>query len=437
MVAETLLAALRGLRVDGVGLRDWSVFVHESRGLTLGVKDREVGGPHAPLTVHESCEAHYLLVWDDGRVSRGNLERRQLQDDPSEALGYAREAAYDDPDAAWVHGPAAVPEVEMVDPLAARLAAGDTVPLAERVERVRDLVAERGASTWSGSFSAGDGHSQVATSAGLDVSSRGTTASWHVVLNGEVGDGFGARRPDGFDEFETRLERLFDTVRRLSAPTPAMRGGPTRVLLAPNVVESYVLRTLFENLSGARVAHGESHFRREQFGSGRPVLREDLRLRLDPLQPLRRGSYRCTSEGVPAARCTFIDGGCLLQPVVDLKYARRLGLAPTPLPLALDTVDLEGPPRSSLESALAEADGGVLVRTVLGVHTQDGASGDFSLSAPLALAIARGDAGGRLRGTISGNLFELLSQADLRLVDFEHEFTPGLLVRCRFDPATA
>ena len=50
-----------------------------------------------------------------------------------------------------------------------------------------------------------------------------------------------------------------------------------------------------------------------------------------------------------------------------------------------------------------------LILSVLGVHTQDFASGDFSLSAPQALALDGGGYGGRLRCTISGNLFDLLT----------------------------
>ena len=61
------------------------------------------------------------------------------------------------------------------------------------------------------------------------------------------------------------------------------------------------------------MAHGEGHFRREQFGSDRPVLREDLGLHINPLVPLKSGSYRYTTEGVPAAPCTFLERGRLLQ----------------------------------------------------------------------------------------------------------------------------
>ena len=180
--------------------------------------------------------------------------------------------------------------------------------------------------------------------------------------------------------------------------------------------------------------HGEGRFTGAQFGSGETVLRDDLGLRLDPLRPLARGSYRFTTEGVPASRATFIEDGRLVQPVLDLKYAKRLGREVTPLPSTADSLQLEGPPELDLDSALAAADGGALVLSVLGVHTQDSASVDYSLSAPQVLRIGGARPAGRLRGTISGNLFDMLRHAELRRVRFVGEHTPGLLFPCRFDP---
>ncbi len=206
------------------------------------------------------------------------------------------------------------------------------------------------------------------------------------------------------------------------------------MILHPRVVEDYAIDTLLSNLDGATVAHGEGHFRREQFGSDEPVLREDLGLRLDPLRPLSSGSYRFTREGVPAATCRYIERGRLLRPLLDLKYARRLGLSPTPLPHSMDTLFLEGSASIPLELALQRAVGGALVLSVLGVHTQDSASGDFSLSAPQVLRIGADGYAGRLKATLSGNLFDLLQDDRLELVAFEGEHTPGLLVDCRLDP---
>jgi len=255
-----------------------------------------------------------------------------------------------------------------------------------------------------------------------------------VTLDGEIGNGFSARAPESEADFEDRLDRLVQTALRLRVDAKPAAGGVLPVLLHPRVVEGYVLETVLANLGGAAVFHGEGHFRREDFGAARPVLREDLRIRLDPLEPLKSGSYRFTSEGLPAGAFTFIDRGRLMRPTLDLKYARRLGLPPTPLPYGVDTIHLEGPEPFGLDAALEQMGDGVMILAVLGVHTQDSASGDFSLSAPQALRVTGGERTGRIRVTISGNLFDLLVDDRLKLVRFEGEHTPGLLLRCSVDP---
>lgn len=428
-----ILEALRTARPGGVGIRDWSLFASRAQRFTLGIKDRHAGSAHTPLTLQRGCDARYLLVWDDGLVSRGRLERRQIEHETDEALAYARTAAYDDPDAAQVRGPAEIPEVELYDEAAAAAARGESELFARRLERVRERIAEEELRTWSGSFHAGEVCSRLVTSAGLDVAGRGTSASWFVTLDGEIGDGFGARRAETDGAFGRRLERLIETARLLRRPAAPMEGGVVPVLFHPRVVEQYVLGTLLHHLDGATVDHGEGRFRREQFGGERPIVREDIDLHLDPLQPFRRGAYRFTSEGLPAARCSFITSGRLVQPILDLKYARRLGLPPTPIPYARDVLEFGTEEKLSLAGALDRADPGVLVLAVLGVHTQDSASGDFSLSAPQALRLQGAGYAGRLRGAISGNLFAVLADPELRFVAFEDEPTPGMLFPCRFD----
>ena len=89
MDLQPILDALARAKPDGVGIRDWSIYASESQRLTLGTKDRQTGNAHSPLTIHEGAGANYLVVWDDGRVSRGYLERRQVETDAIAAFSTA------------------------------------------------------------------------------------------------------------------------------------------------------------------------------------------------------------------------------------------------------------------------------------------------------------------------------------------------------------
>jgi PmbA protein len=432
---ERLLGALGATRSGGHAIAAWSVYVSETRRASLGTKDRETGDPHAPLTLAESLTARYKLIWDDGRVSRGAMERRAVEREPEAILSAARAASYDDPESIDVLGPAAFPDVATHDAATAAIAAGVVEAFAPRLAAIRERVTRHGIRTWSGSMHAAEGTARVVTSSGLDVSGSGTSTGWSATLDGELGAGHGARALEPMRDLTSRLDRLVTFVLALRVPAASRPGGVLPVLLHPDVVEDYVLGVLLHNLDGTQVAHRTGAFREEQFGAAAPVLRDDLTLRTDPCVPMAAGAYRFTQEGLPAQPCAFLEKGRLKTPLLDLKYARRLGRAPTAIPSAMDTLFFEGEASIDYDDALAFAAGGALVLSVLGVHTQDFTSGDFSLSAPQTLAVGPKGLEGRLRATISGNVFELLRSPELALVRFPGEHTPGLLVHCRLDPA--
>jgi PmbA protein len=435
MDLEALIAAFSGTRRDGHFVDAWSVAATEARRLSLGTKDARTGSPHAPLALTESLAARFKIVWSDGRISRGVLDRRQIEQEPREALAEARASSYEDPDARIVLGPAAFPDVAVFDPKTDEIAGGAVEPLAPRLAAIRARVAAHGFRTWSGSLQAARATARVVSSEGLDVETLGTSWSWHATFDGEIGAGVSRRSQDDDASFHGRLDRAIPAAVALRADAPKQAGGVLPVLVHPDVVEELFIAALLQNLDGAAVAHGTGAFRREQFESRAAVLREDLTLRHDPLVPWAAGAYRFTHEGLPARPVTYVDRGRLASPLLDTKYARRLSLSPTPAPSAIDTVFLEGPAPLPYEDAAADAAGGALVLGVLGVHTQDFTSGDFSMSAPQTLALGEGGTFlGRLRATISGNLFALLRSQDLRIVSFPGEHTPGLLARCRLDP---
>lgn len=435
MNLERLVDALGVTRSEGHAIAAWSVYAAETRRTSVGTKDGETGGPHAPITLADSLTARYKLIWDDGRVSRGAMERRAVEREPEAILSAARAASYLDPDSMDILGPATFPDVATEDAEAFAIAAGNVQAVAVRLAAIRERVSRHGIRTWSGSMHAARGTARVVTSSGLDVAGRGTSAGWSATLDGELGAGHAARGLDTMSAFEDRLDRLVAFVLALRAPAASRPPGVVPVILHPDVVEDYVLGVLLHNLDGAQVAHGTGAFRIEQFGAASPVLRDDLTLRTDPCVPMTAGAYRFSQEGLPAKACAFLEHGRLKTPLLDLKYARRLGLAPTANPSAMDTLFFEGPTPTAYDDALASAVGGVLVLSVLGVHTQDFTSGDFSLSAPQTLAVGPEGIAGRLRATVSGNLFELLRSPGLSLVRFPGEHTPGLLVHCRCDPS--
>ncbi|MDH3592977.1 MAG: peptidase, partial [Planctomycetota bacterium] len=77
------------------------------------------------------------------------------------------------------------------------------------------------------------------------------------------------------------------------------------------------------------------------------------------------------------------------------------------------------------------AAGGIEVWSVLGLHTLDGSSGDFSLSAPHALVMNDRGPVGRRASTFSGNLYDALRDPETFTVRVPGETLPAVVLRAR------
>ena len=80
------------------------------------------------------------------------------------------------------------------------------------------------------------------------------------------------------------------------------------------------------------MVNGQTAFTLDDFRAGRQVARPDLRAWVDSLLPLEGAAAPLSAEGVPGGRADLVRDGRLLTPLFDLKYARRAGMEPTPLP---------------------------------------------------------------------------------------------------------
>lgn len=423
-----------GLLESETSVAKWSVHSVATRSLMLGTKDGEIGNPHAPISRGEGTSASWKIVWTDGSVSRFGDDRSALQTPFSPWLRDAKALAHEDPDAARVGVPSPVPDPLLTGDDVPAIVEGEDGPLKRWLSAVRARIDEGAARTWSGSVRAASSRSRVVSSEGLDVSSTSALLAWHVTFDGESACGRSWRTVAALADVEERLDRAIDTLRLLRIDAGVRGGREVPVLLHPDVVDSWVIPALLHNLSGRAVGRGESAYRIEQFRSRQLAFRDDLDVDIDSVRPYHPGSYRCTGEGVAADRVSLVRNGRLMTPILDLKYAARFGMRPTPGPLGVDSVVLSGHPQIPEQSAREAAQDGLIVCRVLGVHTLDLASGDFSLSSPQSLALGPSGPRGRARVTLSGNLFEALRDPFFCLVDVPGEPRPGILIRCVVAP---
>jgi PmbA protein len=405
---------------------DYRINLGAGRSAGIGIRDNDVGSVYSPMSFSDTIGGSFLVQWQDGRLSRGSLDGSSL-DQLEQVLERAFAAAYDDPDAAQFLGPQTVHPVELASPDVPPVLAERSGFLLEVVAILQEIAASYESNTLNGGVGAGTSTSHLRTSRGLQLAGEGTSFSYSAYFDGIIGDGFRRRTLVDPAEIRRQIERVGELFRQLKRPAQQIHSGARTIILHPNVAYPLFDFYVWGNMGGPSVYHGQSIWKREDFVARQRVFREDISVRVDPWQPLGPGSFGWTGEGLPAAPVTYIDSGQLVNPLLDLKYARRLDLPPLTPPGSEHSIVIEAAADRPSEELIGEVEDGLLVLSVLGLHTQDRSSGNYSLSAPQTLVIRNGQIQGKVKATLSGNFLDHLRDDAFSLARFAGQHSPGFV----------
>jgi PmbA protein len=270
----------------------------------------------------------------------------------------------------------------------------------------------------------GEGRSEVAiaSTAGVRTHERGTSCGVTLQLMGEqagevqVGAASRvARFGAGLDLERIVSEAVFRTVSLLGARKPPTR---RRTVLFDPWVAGEFFDLIAGALSAETVQRGKSLFAGKL---GKAVASPLVSFTDDPRRRGGLASALFDDEGVPTERKVMIEKGVLKDYFFDSYTARKAGRSSNgcagragykgpPGPLSSNFY-LE-PGRTSRADLIAGTEDGILAFELLGMHTADAISGEFSIGVS-GMAVEKGRlAGGIKNAMISGNLLDLLSKVD-------------------------
>jgi PmbA protein len=405
-------------------IANYRINLSERRSIGVGIRDNDVGSVYSPFSFGQGTGGGFLVQWQDGTLSRGNLDGNSL---PiiDQVLSNARGAAYDDPDAAQFLGPQTVHEVPLWSDDVPPLFEERTPYLLDVVSELQAIAERYEANTLNGGVGASSGQSWLRTSHGLDLSTRSTSFGASASFDGLVGEGISRRTVVSIDDITEQIELGARYLQPLRTAADGITSGTQMVVLHPDVAYSLFSFYVWGNMGGSAVFHGQSPFGADDFRDNRRVFRNDLLVTVEPWEPLGVSSFSYTGEGLPSAPATYIERGRLTQPILDLKYARRLNLPPTTPPGGTHSIRMRCDTETTWTELQPQLDTAILVLSVLGLHTQDRSSGTYSLATSQALLLRDGKLGGRVKATLTGNMFDQLRDGALQFVQFAGQPTPG------------
>ncbi|MDQ1261351.1 MAG: PmbA protein, partial [Euryarchaeota archaeon] len=193
--------------------------------------------------------------------------------------------------------------------------------------------------------------------------------------------------------------------------------GTFDVLLKPLAVAELLDYTLLPALAADNVQKGRSSLRGRV---GEKISAESLVIADDGLLSGGMDSSAFDGEGVPSQRTVLIDQGILRGYLYDSYTAGKEGLASTGNAVRSGYSGLPGVGIRNLivgsphpQDLLAETKG-LLVGGLIGAHTANPISGDFSVEAKNAFLIGPGEEARPIRSLmLAGNFFELLKDVEI------------------------
>jgi len=265
----------------------------------------------------------------------------------------------------------------------------------------------------------------IVNSEGLEAGYSKTLASAYVSVVAEEGgvtstgyDYASACRYADLD-FASLTEKAVDTAVSHLKREP-LEGGTLTVILEPEALRDLLVYALLPATFANNVQEGRSFLRNKL---GEELFSAKLTIIDDATIPSGVGSRPFDDEGVESRKLTVVRNGVLNAYLYDLIRAYKdsvestghatRGYSSEPR-IAFSNVVLEFGDEVSLDEAVGEVKKGLIVRSLVGAHTSNPATGSFSVAVNHGYIIENGELGPAVKAAmIAGNIAEVLKEAKL------------------------
>ncbi|MDP3066080.1 MAG: TldD/PmbA family protein [Methanobacteriaceae archaeon] len=274
---------------------------------------------------------------------------------------------------------------------------------------------DKGCQPTSGGYVAGYGKSILLNSNDVECKNASTIFSGFLSVNAPDGEGVStAHESNSSCTKELEAEKIAGQAcsialqSRGGQPTPT---GDTTVVLDHHAAAG-LLSTFTQAINGDNVQRGRSIYAGKE---GETVASPDLSVYDDGTLNGALNSSRGDGEGTPSQKTTIITDGILKNFLYDIYTGQKGKIESTGNGMRSSYADM---PSVSLSNLIldfknyqegGEVRKGVLVTDVLGAHTANPISGDFSVEAMNAFHIENGEITRPVKkAMLSGNIFEIL-----------------------------
>jgi PmbA protein len=407
-------------RLSRSGGIEFEIFLSRKKVLSIGIKDGNVDHFRSSREIGLALRV----------LERGRLGFSYLFGPTPEGLNHLADRAIElagqtDVDPNYSFHPEArleVPELELFD------ASLTTIPEKDKIAHVREMEHSALSSdprikkARRAEYEEVTYHISLTNSKGLDLEREATRCTMSIMVlaedNGssEMGWELGnARFYNDLDPITIGISAAKRALQMLGSRQISTRRSPA---ILENTVVIDMLGAWASSFFGENVYKGKSLLSDKL---NEIVASPRIRLIDDGLYPRGMGSGPFDDEGTPQGKTILVQDGRLASYLFDAYWSKKMGSEPTgnsfraqiasPPTTSVSNFFLD-PGTSSPEQLLSKMHNGLLITEVMGAHTIDPVSGEFSLGAS-GMWIQEGKPTFPVKGvTISGTIYDLFSAAE-------------------------
>lgn len=383
------------------------VYLEKDEGLDIDIQKDSVG---FAKKVHSLGMGIRVIV--DGRMGFAYTTNLDLIDETVERAADSARANLPDENFKFAL-PSSYPKVkDIYDKRAEYL---DVVEAVDFGKLLVSTCLEEGCQPTSGGYAVGNKDSILMNSHGVECKNSSTVFSAFVSVNALDGERVStAHESHSSCQMELEAEKIAKKACRVALDSRG--GGPVETANMEVVLDHQaaagLLSTFTQAINGDNVQRGRSIYADKD---GEKVAADGLHIYDDGTVKGGLYSSRGDGEGTPSQKTTVIKGGILRNFIYDIYTAQKGNILSTGNGIRVSFSDM---PSVSLSNLLVEFDNysdmtevqeGCLVTDVLGAHTANPISGDFSVEVMNAFLIENGEIKSPVRkAMLSGNIFETM-----------------------------
>ncbi|MGN0176407.1 MAG: TldD/PmbA family protein [Methanobrevibacter sp.] len=271
----------------------------------------------------------------------------------------------------------------------------------------------------SSGFSAGEDKSLILNSNGVSIENEGTGfgigLSVTTQKGGKIATAYNSQSSRFFDLDGEKLAIEVCNLAKNSLDTKPIETNNYSVVLDYYAAIG-LLQTFMSAFNGENVRRGRSILKDKMDSQ---ITSSNLTITDNPLLEKGIGTSKCDGEGSVSQKTDLIKDGVLNSFIYDIYTANKSGVKTTSNGLRDSYFSTPMISPTNLEfkfkemKDLSEINNGVLTTSVLGAHTANPISGDFSVEASNAFKIENGEITDPInKAMISGNIFEIMKKVE-------------------------